>query len=399
MRQLHLFPGLPGESFPYRADFVFKQNVRPGTLYSKGLICMKFDTSELSEEPSAPRRPTYLPLRHIEGVVGAFAQKSSLCYFQYHLGKTIDYSEPTRAAQYSAEIEKAVASVLSAADESLSDTDANLVIRVPLSETLSDTQLEMKEETDRWIKLTKMLARTQTYEKLGATQSGLMKDRYSKICYGRVSGISLLDDNRNSELVAIGGTNEQMLDANSSYRLEALTSVDSSLTVNKLFHYNLNFDSELFDVIDTDIQVSAGVLRHDFFFRCRKPTSHTQLKIAVAEKETVIHVPEIVLPLKIRDTVATRFWEYGPLCFIGIGILLGLIAVFLPATGKEMNPFLEQMITNVYGRGFSWLSSIILSGFGDEIRGLLKFLAIVFSSVGGWLAFGAEKRYKVQVSK
>jgi len=40
----------------------------------------------------------------------------------------------------------------------------------------------------------------------------------------------------------------------------------------------------------------------------------------------------------------------------------------------------------------------MLLNVGDEIKGLLKFAAIILSSIGGWLAFLAERRYKLPIA-
>jgi hypothetical protein len=91
MRQLILTPGFYGESLPYRATYV-KAGV--GESDDVGLICGKFDASDYA----APHAAVYIPLRVVSNVRRAVISGSTVVYFNYTLGPTVDF----RVAQWNA---------------------------------------------------------------------------------------------------------------------------------------------------------------------------------------------------------------------------------------------------------------------------------------------------------
>jgi hypothetical protein len=396
IRQLHLFPGLRGESFPYRSEFVVSDAVKAGTVYPRGLICMKFDSTEISRGLGPTPSPIYVPFRFVERVEASFAHASSLYYFRYFLGNTVDYGDRKLHA-YSSDISTAVLHALRENGKPLQDTDENLVIRIRTPHSLSYGALQASEETDRWIALTKQLALDQNYAVLQDAWN--IHKRYQGICYCRISEVGQLDSRQKPEISEVGARVELTLDSESVYRVETITNLSSQLSLKNPFHYVASFDRELFDVVDSETEVSQGVLRHEFLVRCRKPAAHTQLKLSPRDYINEIHLPDLVLPIRILSTPATKFWGVAPLIFVGLGIVFAMAAAFAPQSGTTINATVARILMHIYGKPGIWILRIILLNFGDEIKGLLKFGAIILASTGGWLAYLAERRYKLPLVK
>jgi hypothetical protein len=271
------------------------------------------------------------------------------------------------------------------------------VIRIPTPDSLSDDILEASEETDRWVALTKQLGLEENYDPL--QDRWMIHKRYQQLCYGRISEVARLDGGRSPGFSEVGERVELTLDSDSVYRMETITNLSSQSSLKRPCHYELFFDRELFDVVENDIEVSQGVLRHEFLVRCRKPAAHTQLKLSPKDSIEEIHLPDLVLPLRIFSTHATRFWGVAPLIFVGFGIVFAMAATVAPPSGTTISPSIARLLVYLYGKPGVWTLRIILLNFGDEIKGLLKFGAIILSSIGGWLAFLAERRYKLPLAK
>lgn len=200
-------------------------------------------------------------------------------------------------------------------------------------------------------------------------------------------------------LLRTGDTVELALASGQVYRVETITNLSSQSSLTKPFHYQMSFDRDIFEVVDSDTEVSQGVLRHDFAIRCRKPAAHAQVKLSPRDLAEAIHVPDLVLPLRVLSTAATKFWEMAPLVFVGLGIVLAMLGTLASPTGTAISPTVNYLVQRLYGRPGAWILRIVLLNFGDEVKSLLKFGAIILSSTGGWLAYVAERRYKLPFAR
>ena len=353
---------MSGESFPYRKNFSLEQ-IQPQNRFSRGLICMKFDSEDVG---GSAAESIYVPLRFVSDVVGDFAQDSRLLYFTYILGPTVDYRD-MGMDHYSSGIRAAVLRALGERNLQHADDDRSLVIQVDLSKSLLSMELPGESETDRWISVARMLATGDNYRRL--IQQAETHSRYSRTLYTRISKIQRVGGKKPFQPASTNGRYQFVLPAGSNVNLEVLTNIDPKLPQEFVLDYKLSFNTHFLDVVDDRVDVSKGTLRHEFQFRCRRPTSHTQVKLSASGKNSPVTFLDVVVPLKISNTVRTRLNVWGPLMLFFLGIFLAMLGVL-------GNPVTDFLVGN----------------FGGEIRELFKFLAIVLSSAAGLWAYIVEQR-------
>ena len=372
IRQLVLLPGMSGESFPYRKQYIVEE-IAPQKKFPLGLICMKFDASEVVDGPQE-RQSVYVPLRFVTDVVGDFAKDSSLLYFTYTLGSTVDYRDRT-LTHYSAEIRDAVLEALKKRGLQHPDDDRSLVLGVCLDRGPQNADPGEELETDRWISVVRALADRSNYVAPIALPS--VHERYSKICYTRVSKVQFANSGAVCKPELVSGNHLLSFYANCTYELEFLTNLDPQLPDDKFVEYRLDFDEALFDVVNSKVEVSKGILRHEFVFRCRETAPHTQIKIGPMRPTDGIYVADTVLPVRNCSTVATRTNDVGPWVLFLVGIYLAMVGVLASPSRLPVDNFL--------------LNCLFLS-YSEEIKGLLKFLGIALSSLAGLWAFILQQK-------
>jgi uncharacterized protein DUF87 len=159
-RQLALPVGCPGESFPYRPQFVFNKP-EPGT-FRRALICMKYDAADRQFGAS-----TYIPLRWATQCSLSSTRHEDLLTFGFNVGPTVAYTavESTQhrtdqiATMHSPTIQQAVRNALTAAGRGqIPDDDHALVILLDAADVASLNVDAQEREDERWINITRLLS-------------------------------------------------------------------------------------------------------------------------------------------------------------------------------------------------------------------------------------------------
>lgn len=314
IRQLVMPVGMPGESFPYRSQYVYN-NVGP-VAGEVGLICAKYDGQDFY----AARSSAYVPLRAVTDVTGRLVPGSTVRYFNYRLGPTLDYRDKSWDS-FSEGIRNAVVQAMAeAGDPNGVDSDNALVIRCnyPLP------NLPGEEETDRWVTQVRMLASGYPYAGVyaGVKDGEELHKRFKSVMYLRVVSVSGVGRNVGS----IDNQGRIQLRAGREFSVEAVTNVAPELGDVEPFLYKLLGSTDYFEMINDSSEVSAGILNHRWLARCRRvPNVRTHLR-ATAEGAARMWNPPTVIPVSIGWSLSLWPQVLG-FALMAAGLLLGLVSV------------------------------------------------------------------------
>lgn len=272
VRQLALPTGVQGESLPYRRDFVYDPggDLLATAVNKKALICLKIDPEETVNGQSL-----YVPLRTGTILrVDPVPHGANLVHVVYEVGCTPDYRTPnSNCLAYSSMIRAAVSRVEGAPDAG----NEALVIVVPLDFT-PFTELGEEGESDRWIRLTRVL--TEEGESFDGpagpllgqlrddTLRNMYRDIYPRLLFIRWAGISKGD--------------ERIPWHDDAYKLriddQHEAEVFSSLLPrpefsNRLFRWQLKGPTKHFDFFNWSVEMGPGIVRHRFPFEPRRASS------------------------------------------------------------------------------------------------------------------------------
>ncbi len=310
IRQLMLPSGMRGESFPYRADFVYRNLA--GTRFPRGLICGKLDVSDFL----AGDAPLYIPFRFITQVELKTVPTGTINYFDYVLGPTVDYRGRHWTA-YSAGLYEAVrAAMARQGDQDHQDTDSNLVIEIGYDYP----HLPEREELDRWVTLTRLLAQPEPYAHLNRRED--IWRQYRQVVYSRVVSISEEGKSGTTDPQANYWEGRAVLPAGRECALNLVTNLAPDVAFLSS-RYRLEVSADLFSVIDDTSEIFKGITNHRFLFRTRKIVSaRSHLRIRAEEPD--LYVPEVVLPVSFAPSAALALRFLGALL-----VVLGLFGAFL----------------------------------------------------------------------
>ncbi|MGI0016963.1 MAG: hypothetical protein ACREBU_26370, partial [Nitrososphaera sp.] len=311
IRQLVLPIGMKGESFPYRSNFVYK-NVTDVS-GEEGLICGKWDGRDFSD--ASREQAVYIPLRFVTDVSGKLVEGSTVRYFNYTLGPTVDY-RGKGWDWFSAGIRTAVRRAMDCAggaDEM--DSDNALVI----SCEYAMPHLPVDAEADRWIRLTRLLDEVEPY--VGVINGDRLRTRFRDVAYARV--VSIFGEGR--DVGSISKEGRIRLRAGREFSVAAVTSMSPELESVTPFLCKVLGSSDYFELIDDTAEVSVGILNHRWLLRCRRIFGgRAHLRIA-SESPKSIMAPEIIIPVDVGWSLLLWPQVVGA-ALIFVGLIVGLVS-------------------------------------------------------------------------